>query len=348
MAAAVAKVGKRRQVISGLVLTPIFAFLAFNVECAGSDPMKGMIIAGAIGMSQPRLVSLKPGMRIDKKPPEGWSHLVMKSIPRLASGDRASLPSGSSKTATLFRSVMLANVKPVDINEKDFELTQVGVGICIPDPQDEDQDIVVSADSLDALGLRHLTTVQRMVLDAAELEMGEGRIIARTPTFALFRSPVTMVDPGSAGKHIKANIHYAFCVNRTTGKLDVAVWTLKPETAPRQPPSIMVKLPTSAVFTCDLDVRARRILGTIPYSWSFAMQALPPGRKLGVSAALGTLMVETSAHPADNDPGDLERLLRVAIPPLPEADIAGDRTSSPRTDKAVRRTATPPPYGGQR
>ena len=47
--------------------------------------------------------------------------------------------------------------------------------------------------------------------------MAEGRIIARTATFALFRSPVTMVDPGPGGKHSKANLHYAFCVNRTTG-----------------------------------------------------------------------------------------------------------------------------------
>lgn len=231
MAACVGRDDRRWQVIVAAIVTPFLVVLGLCADSIGSGPMTGMLAASAMGMSQPRLVYLKPGLRITKKPPEGWSHLVIKSIPRLATGDKGSLPAGSGKTATLFRSVLLANVKPVDINEKDFELTQIGVGICIPDPQDEDQDIVVSADMLNALGLTHLTTIQRMVLDAAEVEMAEGRIIARTATFALFRSPVTVLEPGPGGKHSKANLHYAFCANRTTGRLDVAVWAMKPEPA---------------------------------------------------------------------------------------------------------------------
>ena len=149
MAAGVGGNGRRWQVVVAAIVTPFLVVLGLSAECNGSDPMTGMIAASAMGMSQPRLVYLKPGLRITKKPPEGWTHLVIKSIPRLATGDLGSLPAGSKKTATLFRSVLLANVKPVDINEKDFELTQIGVGICIPDPQDEDQDIVVSADMLE-------------------------------------------------------------------------------------------------------------------------------------------------------------------------------------------------------
>jgi hypothetical protein len=343
MAACVGGNGRRWQVVVAAIVTPFLVVLGPSATSNGSGPMTGMIAASAIGMSQPKLVYLKPGLRITKKPPEGWSHLVIKSIPRLI-GDKGSLPSGSSKTATLFRSVVLANVKPVDINEKDFELTQIGVGICIPDPQDEDQDIVVSADMLNALGLNHLTTVQRMVLDAAELELAEGRIIARTATFALFRSPVTMLDPGPGGKHGKANLYYAFCVNHATGRLDVAVWNMKPESTAQTAPAVMAKLAADAVFTCKLDVKAKRILGTVPYSWSFAMTDLPPGQKLRVPPTLGALIVETSRHPAESDPDELERLLRKTLATIPDADIAGDKTAVPTTDNAVRRTAIPPPY----
>ena len=251
---------------------------------------------------------------------------------------------GLRKTATLFRSVVLANVKPVDINEKDFELTQVGIGICIPDPQDEDQDIVVTADTLDALGMRHLTTIQRMVLDAAEEEMAEGRIIARTATFALFRSPITLLDPGSSGRHSKANIHYAMCVNRTTGKLEVIVWAVKSDSGAQQVPATVVRMKPASVFQCELDVRAKRILGTVPYSWSFAMRDLPPGWKLRVPPAIGVRMVEAVRHPATSDPDELELLLQKIIPTTPAADIAGDKTVVPATDRAVRRTAVPPPY----
>jgi hypothetical protein len=337
------KVG-RWQVVVAAIVTPFLIVLGPSAQSSESDPMTGIIAASAMGMSQPRLIYLKPGLRITKKPPEGWTHLVIKSIPRLAKGDIGSLPAGSKKTATLFRSVLLANVKPVDINEKDFELTQIGVGICIPDPQDEDQDIIVSADMLNALGLNHLTTVQRMVLDAAEVEMAEGRIIARTATFALFRTPVTMVDPGPGGKHIKINLNYAFCANRTTGRLDVAVWSMKPESAPQQAPVTMIKLTADAVFSCELDVRVKRILGTVPYSWSFAMPDLPPGRKLRVPPALGASIVETSRHPAESDPDELERLLRKTLSTVPDADVASDKAAVPSTDNAVRRTAIPPPY----
>ena len=177
------------------IVTPFLVVLGLSVECAGSDPTTGMIAAGAMGMSQPRLVYLKPGLRIAKKPPKGWTHLVIKSIPRLASGELGSLPAGSSKTATLFRSVLLANVKPVDINEKDFELTQVGVGICIPDPQDEDQDIVVTADSLDALGLR--PPHDGPADGARRRGSGDGGRADHRPDgdLRLFRSPVTVLDP---------------------------------------------------------------------------------------------------------------------------------------------------------
>jgi hypothetical protein len=344
MAAGLSRNGGRWQVIVAVVVTSFLVGMGLNLQCSGSGPMTGVLAASTMGMSQPRLYYLKPGLRIEKKPPTGWSHLVLKSIPKLATGELGTLPAGSKKTATLFRSVLLANVKPVDFNEKDFELTQVGVGICIPDPQDEDQDIVVSADMLNALGLTHLTTVQRMVLDAAEAEMAEGRIIARTATFALFCSPVTILDAGAGGRHSKANLYYAFCVNRTTGRLDVAVWTLKPESTLQQAPATMVKLASAVVFPCELDVRAKRILGTVPYSWSFAMRDLPPGRKLRVPPALGKLIVETSRHPAESDPDELERLLRNTLSPIADDDIADDKSAVPTTDGSVRRTAIPPPY----
>jgi hypothetical protein len=345
MAAGVREAARdRRHSNFGAIATLFAVVFALNVDCEGSDPTKGMIAAGAVGMSQPRLVYLKPGLRIAKKPPKDWTHLVFKSIPRLATGDLGTLPAGSKKTATLFRTVLLANVKPVDFNEKDFELTQVGLGLCIPDPQDEDQDIVVTADTLDALGLRHLTTVQRMVLDAAGEEMAEGRIIARTPTFALFRSPITVLDPGPAGKHSKANIHYALCVNRTTGKLDVLCWTVKPESTVQPAFAAMVRLKPAVVFQCELDVHAKRILGTVPFSWSFAMRELPPGVKLPVPPATSARIVAATRRPVDLDPDDLEVLLQQIIPTTPDAGIASDQPPLPAADAGVRRTAIPPPY----
>jgi hypothetical protein len=333
--------GMRWQVIIPVAVTALFLGGGLVGISVGSMPVSAIIAAHVAGFSQPQLVYLKPGLKLEKKPPKGWSHFVLKSLPRLATGEQSSLPAGSSKTAALFRNVILANVKPVDLNEKDFELTQIGLGICVPYPQDEDQDIVVAADRLDALGL-DLTMVQKVVLDAAEAELAEGRIIARTPTFALFRSPVTIVD--TAGKHRKVNIHYAFCVERTTGRLRVGVWTMRSGPEPLQAPATMVRLASDPIFKCELDVRAKRILGTVPYSWSFAMRTLPPGKELRVPPALGALIVETTRHPADTDIDELEALVMKVLSTVPDPEIADDNKAAAKTDSTIRRTAIPPPY----
>jgi hypothetical protein len=309
------------------MLLPFFVATAARGECTAGASGAAMLAPLAATKVHTKLVFLQPGMLIGDKPPDGWTHLVVKSIPRLATGDKGTLPAGSSKTATLFRTVILADVRPTDVEEKDFELTQIGLGMCVP--KDEDHDMVVAADRLDALGL-HLTTVQRLVLDAAEAEMSEGRIIARTPTFALFRGPATVVVPGN--EHVRVSLYYAFCVERTTGKLRVGVWTMLPETKPQKAPASLVRLGSKPIFDCQLDVKARRILGTVPFSWSFALRTLPPGKALRVPAALGELITTTARHPNEGDTEELERELMKTLAAVPEAD------------KAVRQTAVPPPY----
>jgi hypothetical protein len=291
--------------------------------CAGAEPRPAMAAVKA----HTRLVFLQPGMLIGDKPPEGWSNLVVKSVPRLATGDKGTLPASSLKTAAMFRTVILAQVQPVDVEEKDFELKQIGVGICVP--KDEDHDQVVSGDSLEALGLK-FTTVQRIVLDRAEAELAEGRIIARTPTFALFRSPATVVVP-DANEHVKVDLYYAFCVERTTGKLQVGVWTMLPHAKRQKAPATLIRLGSKPVFDCQLDVKARRILGAVPYSWSFAMRYLPPGSSLRVPHSLGELITATARHPDDSDTEELEHLLITTL-----SAMSG-------SDRSVRQTAIPPP-----
>ena len=317
-----------RRVLYLAMLVPLVGVTGGANEPTGAESGISMVAAMAVGRMQPKLVYLQPGMLIGDKPPEGWSHLIVKSIPRLASGDQDSLPNGSAKTAAYFRTVILANVKPVDVEERDFELTQVGIGICVP--KDEDHDVVVAGDRLEALGL-HLTTVQKIVLDTCEAELGEGRIIARTPTFALFRSPATVVVAGN--EHRKVNLNYAFCVERTSGKLQVALWTSVLESRSVKAPTSLVRLGTNPIFDCRIDVRAKKVFGvTVPLTWSFAMSCLPAGRALRVPPALGELIATTARRPADGDPEELEHALGKTLATIAEPD------------KNVRRTAIPPPY----
>jgi hypothetical protein len=316
-----------RRVVYMATLIPFLAVTGLAREATAEDSGAIAVAAAAVGRVQSKLVYLQPGMLIGDKPPEGWSNLVLKSNPRLASGDLASLPKGSKKTAAYFRTVILANVKPLDVEERDFELSQIGVGICVP--KDEDHDMVVAGARLQALGL-HLSTVEKIVLDTTEAELKEGRIIARTQTFSLFRSPATIVD--SRNEHSRVNLNYAFCVERTTGKLQVALWTSLLESKLMRPPTSLVRLASTPVFDCPIDVQPNKFVGLkLPFSWSFAMSKLPPGRVLRVPAELGELITATARRPADSDPEELERLLGQTLASVPDSD------------KNLRRTAIPPP-----
>jgi hypothetical protein len=316
-----------RRVFYLATLIPLLGTTGLAGEATGPESGVSAIAALAVGRVQPKRVYLQPGLLIGDKPPEGWSHLVLKSLPRLASGDHDSLPKGSKKTAAYFRTVILANVKPLDVEERDFELSQIGVGICVP--KDEDHDMVVAGARAEALGL-HLSTVQKIVLDTTEAELKEGRIIVQTQTFALFRSPATVVDDG--GEHRKVNLNYAFCVERMTGKLQVALWTSVLESRALRAPKTLVRLASNPIFDCPIDVQPNKFIGvTVPFSWSFAMSKLPPGRVLRVPPDLGELIVTTGRRPADSDPEELERALGQTLATIPDSD------------KNLRRTAIPPP-----
>jgi hypothetical protein len=119
---------------------------------------------------------------------------------------------------------------------------------------------------------------------------------------------------------------------------------MRPESESQPAPATMVKLASDPIFKCELDVRARRILGTVPYSWSFAMRTLPPGKELRVPPALAALMVQTARHPADSDIDELERLVMKVLSTVPDPQVVDDNTAAPKTDTTVRRTAIPPPY----
>ena len=328
------RISRPKRVLYVAILIPLLGAASTAKEITGPSAGALRLATLAAGNMQTKLVYLQPGLLIGDKPPEGWSHLVVKSLPRLASGDKDSLPKGAAKTAAYFRTVILANVKPVDVDEQDFELTQVGIGICVPQ-KGQNKDIVVTADRQEALGL-HLSWVEKMTLDAIEAGMAKGKIIATTPTFALFRSPATVVAAGD--EHREVNLNYAFCVDRKTGKLQVGLWTSALETAQIRAPQTMLRLNSNPIFDCKMDVQTKKVFGvTVPGTWSFAMSVLPAGKRVAVPKDLGEIIVKTSRKPNEADAGELEDGLEQLLVNVAEPEKA------PESDKSVRRTAIPPP-----
>jgi hypothetical protein len=251
------------------------------------------------------LVLLAPGTKVDETLPPGWSHLVIKSVPRLASGDLDSLPGMATSTATLFRATVLVDVRPVGEGaNRHFVLRRVGVGLCVPS---RGHDTVVLSQTVASQGIE-LGMVGRTVLDRAEQELRRGRLVARTPTFALFSTPAVM-QVGNGHREIL--LRYALLVDSASGALQTLVWAIDLDPARRVAAKTMVLMNPSLVYDCGLDVSAQRLLGAVPINWSFAMRGLPTGQPRPMSPQLQAWSVRDVRTPLEAD--ELEGTLRLAV-----------------------------------
>ncbi len=328
------------------LLTGVFCAIAVPIlvlgippgACVAANPgVAAAFAAGYLG-SQPQLVRLSAATRLGETPPEGWNHFVLKSVPRPASGEWQDLPQVANRTATLFRTAILADIQPMGL-DKDFALTRIGIGMCVPASDGRKDEVVVTSDRLESLGMQ-LSSIEQMVLQAAETELAQTRIIASTSTFALLRCPVTMLV---SGKHRKVELYYAFCVEPTTGRLRVGVWSMWPGGVKQPPPPAVVELAPKAVFDCELDVQAKRVLGTVPYSWSFAIRKLPAGHAIPLKGrkTLNDQMVAIAKHPTGVDTAEFEQLLRTILFAPENVDKAVQKPKTAKTAKTAQARRPP-------
>ncbi|MFO0908892.1 MAG: hypothetical protein U0794_11125 [Isosphaeraceae bacterium] len=263
--------------------------------------------AGNPEAPSPRVELLPAGITIADVAPAGWSWLVIKSIPRLETGEIDTLPSMALNTATLFRTVILADIRQVRVHANarpTYQLQRLGLGLCTPF---KGADVVVTATDAtparDALGF-----LERQVLDRAEEELLKGRLIASTATLALYAAPGHQrID----GEQVKIWIVYAFLIDPDRGTLTTVVWSIPEQGKARSEPSALHVLAPNLIWQCGLDVAAQRLLGTVPLSWNFAMCALPPGRKVAVPPSLRETLRRPRAM--TENPAAFERTLRSTL-----------------------------------
>ena len=274
--------------------------------CLGLEilaPLAGRALAG---VPSPRLVLIASGTRVGEEAPRGWSDLVVKSIPRLGSGDLETLPAFAASTAALFRTVILAEVG-IDANAKDQHvLKRIGLGLAVPE---KGIDVIVSsASTRDSQASSNLGFVERRVLVAAESELRKARLLASSPTLAVLTAPSTLKSPRG---HEKIVLIYALRIDRKSGELRTVLWSISDDRSRTTPPVRLTLLPKKLAYTCTIDVAAERLLNTVPVNWSFAMSALPPGRQIPFPEALERWSTDLEAIAAD--PSAFEIDLRACL-----------------------------------
>ena len=255
-----------------LVLTSL-PFLTGGFEPAAPGTASPVESAQADAPAAPaEFVWLPSGTRFeDDRPPQGWSHVVFKSTPNLASGDLQTLSKEAFATAKRIRLTILADVeRPAGVGP--HRLARVGVGLAAPRPPKEGTagagDVIVTASDVGSES-GDWSTKERIILAAGSRELGKATLAAATPTFALLKTPTTYLV---GREHQTLDVCYAILVDPESGAL--RLFACKPGSAGE--PAIVRELAAPAIVDGPLHVKARTLAG-IPIAWSFAMADLPPG-----------------------------------------------------------------------
>lgn len=251
----------------------------------------------------PILVTLAPGTVIDSGPVRGWSHPILKTITFVESGDVDTLPAFARKTASRFRTVLLADTAR-DETGGSYRLRRVGVGLCL---DVKGKDTVISSSTLKKQGVE-LSSVDQLVLIRAERALGRSHLAASTPTFALYDTFVELAD--SSGTHHSIQLRYAIVVDTASGDIQTAYWQMSEKAEHRENPETLTILPPNSVFQCGIHIAAKRVIGSIASSWGFAMSRLPTGESIEMPRELSEWAFRESF---DDTSQVLEKLVRMAL-----------------------------------
>lgn len=254
-----------------------------------------------------RLEHLEAGLRFDDRlPPEGWSRLVLKSTPRLVSGDLDTLSEEAFKTAARIRLAIAAHVVPTPGSSDRYALDRVGIGLSAS--ADDDKGDVIVTPRVVGGSKGPWTTKERIILTAGSFELSHSALVAASPTFALVRIPTKYLK---AGEHQKTSLLYAFLVDAGSGRLRTFVW----REDDGQAPQVLHELQTPATVDGALDVKASKLAG-IPLAWSFALTSIPGDTRRAIAPELASRLapgrIDTTA------PDELEATIAAVAeaPPL--------------------------------
>jgi hypothetical protein len=255
------------------------------------------------------------GTEIGTKAPKGWSHLVIKSLPRVKPSEVPKLPDppiyrreGLRKAVSWMFTAFAADV----VQERQgthtrYRLRAIGLGL---GANVKGTDMVLTVDSADGLG-QPLTPDQKETLRIGYEIQRQARVVVQGPSFALLDTPVSF---RCGDKNRMVRYRYALLVDAATGRLDVWCWRLGAENGVCADLGRAVLLKPDPIDECELIVDTKEFKWPgIPNEKTFGVDELPPFRlEVPLPAALSELAGKTRYAP--DDARTLEDGLRALLP----------------------------------
>ena len=214
--------------------------------------------------------SLAPGTIVEKTAPPGWSHLVIKSLPRVRDDQKKVIPELTVEKASWMFTAFLANVKKETVDGRSryrFEKAALGLGA-----KAKDRDTILTAETGRKLG-GDMGLFGGEILSKGYDVQHRAVLVFSGPTMGLLDTPVWF-RCGHDNKLVR--YRYAMLADTATGRLDTLLWRLDAEGL-----TGAVWLKPDTVDPAELVVDRKKVnrLG-IPGDDAFAVAKMPGGRSV--------------------------------------------------------------------
>jgi hypothetical protein len=256
--------------------------------------------------------TIAPGTVVERGPPDGWSHLVIKSLPRVRPSEAQHVPTllGFGRERILRQISWMFTVFAADVVPERqgahtrYRLRAVGLGL---GASVNGRDTVLSVDAAERLGSR-LNWVEKETLTKGYAVQQQARVVVHGATFGLVDTPVAF----HCGAHNRlVRYRFALLVDPPTGRLDVLAWRLGDADGCADL-SRAVLLNPSTIDEAEL-VPDPSTFNPLPNELSFGVDELPPHRlAVALPPEIAGLVAQTKFTP--DEARALETALRKLLP----------------------------------
>jgi hypothetical protein len=257
--------------------------------------------------------SLAPGTVVGRTAPARWSHLIIKSLPRVRPGEESKLPligrSRMIRMASWMFTAFVADVRPESHGSKrlyGIRAIALGLGTVIGD-----RDVIITPETAAQHGIE-LDWITRGILSEGYKTQGRSTVVIHGPTLAVVDTPVAY---RADGRNRLLRFRYALLVDASTGRLDTLVWLLDAQGGCGDGWAVVLAPDTIDEAELIPDPDEFSALG-IPSEAAFAVDRLPRGRaRTLLSPDLRSLVAQGKFTPAEA--GSLEQRLRQILVQYP-------------------------------
>lgn len=230
--------------------------------------------AAAPRVAPERIELIPPGTRVAEKAPPGWTHLIVKSQPRVTSGDVADVSAVQIELASKYFMATVAKVERGGAGSNaTYRLTRLASGIGADVRGD---DVIISPTTYDRLGAR-IGFRGKILLKEMYNEQRTVEIVLRSDCCAVYDTPIVLRQNNKNGSSV---LRYGVVIEPTTGRLETLAWLVNTGEVGdyRQLSGNMQLLPSDMHIDCRLYVDASEYFLGIPGKHAFACLKIPQGR----------------------------------------------------------------------